>query len=137
MMQRFFDRIKNEKGSASVEFVMLGIPLFLPVLLYLNQFSSLSWAEETTRVIARETLRAYISSSDDGDGQYVASQAVHIIGLARGLSQRENDSISLSFSCSKQPCLSPSSVVKIKVSMKLDDGRTVEAIAQEHLSPWS
>ena len=36
-MKRF---LRNQDGSASVEFVALAIPLFIPLFIYLNQFAN-------------------------------------------------------------------------------------------------
>ena len=55
-------RMREDRGSAIVEFVALAIPLFIPIFIYLNQFASLSGNEEIVRVLAREGLRAYVAS---------------------------------------------------------------------------
>ena len=60
--QSLQSRIREDHGSAIVEFVALAIPLFIPIFIYLNQFASLSGNEEIVRVLAREGLRAYVAS---------------------------------------------------------------------------
>jgi hypothetical protein len=133
----FFARvIKEERGSASVEFVMLAIPLFLPIFIYLNQFASLSWGEESAQVLARESLRGYVQASSDANGRIVAGQVIAVVGAKMGLSPKEIDSISISIECSKSPCISGSSTIRNEIRIHLDSGRIVSAIAQEHLSPW-
>lgn len=128
--------IREERGSASVEFVMLAIPLFLPIFIYLNQFASLSWAEESAQVLARESLRGYVQTSNDKSGRIVATQVITIVGAKMGLSSKEIDSISINIECSKNPCISASSIIRNEIRIRLDNGRIVSAIAQEHLSPW-
>ena len=133
----FFARvIKEERGSASVEFVMLAIPLFLPIFIYLNQFASLSWGEESAQVLARESLRGYVQTSSDTNGRIVAGQVIAVVGAKMGLSPKEIDSISISIECSKSPCIGASSTIRNEIRIHLDNGRVVSAIAQEHLSPW-
>ena len=86
----FFARvIKEERGSASVEFVMLAIPLFLPIFIYLNQFASLSWGEESAQVLARESLRGYVQASSDANGRIVAGQVIAVVGAKMGLSPKK------------------------------------------------
>ena len=50
---RLLGMLKSEVGSATVEFVALAIPLFIPVFIYLNHFSSVSANEEIARSMAR------------------------------------------------------------------------------------
>ncbi len=128
--------IREEKGSASVEFVMLAIPLFLPIFIYLNQFAALSWGEESAQVLARESLRGYVQTSSDEHGRILAAQVIAVIGTKLGLSSNEIDSISINIECSKRPCISASSIIRNEIRIRLDNGRIVSAIAQEHLSPW-
>ena len=135
-MRRIFLKLRDERGSASIEFVMLAIPLFLPVFIYLNQFSSVSWGEESARVLARESLRAYVQMHSDESGRMVAQQVIAIAGGEMGLSQEELKSISLNIVCSKNPCISAGSTVRNEIRIELDNGRIVSAIAHEHFSPW-
>ena len=44
----------REDGGAIVEFVALAIPLFIPIFIYLNSFSSVSANEEIARSMARK-----------------------------------------------------------------------------------
>jgi len=128
--------IKEEKGSASIEFVMLAIPLFLPIFIYLNQFASISWGEESAQVLARESLRGYVQTKSDMSGQIVATQVIAIVGTNLGLSSKEVDSITINIECSRNPCISANSIIRNEIRIHLDNGRIVSAIAQEHLSPW-
>ena len=46
-------KLKNESGSAVVEFVALALPLFVPVIIFLSQFAALSNDEFIVRTLAR------------------------------------------------------------------------------------
>jgi Flp pilus assembly protein TadG len=46
--------LRCEKGSATVEFVALALPLFVPIIFFLHQFASVSGQEEVARTLARE-----------------------------------------------------------------------------------
>ena len=128
--------IREERGSASIEFVMLAIPLFLPIFIYLNQFASVSWGEESAQVLARESLHGYVQTKSDESGRIIAGQVIAVIGVKMGLSSNEINSITMNIECSKRPCISAYSVIRNEIRMRLDSGRFVSAIAQEHLSPW-
>ena len=61
-VKSFRQKFQSDSGSAIVEFVALAIPLFIPIFIYLNQFSSVSGNEEIARAMAREVLRVYAIS---------------------------------------------------------------------------
>ena len=41
--------LKNEDGSASVEFIVLALPLFIPLIIFLQQFAAVSAEENFAR----------------------------------------------------------------------------------------
>ena len=127
----------DEFGGASVEFVLLAIPLFLPILLFLSQFSSLSYSELTTRALVRESLRAYVTSDSQFEASARAQLTLRSSAKAMGLTPIEIDSLDLQFECSKTPCLSPESRIRATLTVQLVNlKRTVTAEAEELISPW-
>ena len=61
--RHLFRRFANdEKGSAIVEFVVLAIPLFIPIVIYLASFASLSGNE--ARRMAEERLLKQIANDN-------------------------------------------------------------------------
>ena len=52
-----------------MEFVILAIPLFLPILIYISQFADVSAKEINGRNLVREVVRAYVTSEDLGQTQ--------------------------------------------------------------------
>jgi hypothetical protein len=130
-------KLRDESGSAIVEFVALAIPLFIPVLIYLNSFASVSGNEAVIRVMAREGVRAYAASDSDYSGRIVSEQAIDLIAQHLGLTPKEIETINVNFECSRLPCLSANS--RIRLTISFIDGkshRTIEASAQENISPW-
>lgn len=130
-------KLRDERGSAIVEFVALAIPLFIPVFIYLNSFASVSGNEAVIRVMAREGVRAYAASDSDYSGRIVSEQAVDLIAQHLGLTPKEIETINVNFECSRLPCLSANS--RIRLTISFIDGkshRTIEASAQENISPW-
>ena len=131
------NKLRDESGSAIVEFVALAIPLFIPIFIYLNSFASVSGNEALIRVLAREGVRAYVASDSDYAGRAVSGQAVSLIAKNLGLSANEIDSLAVNYECSRLPCLSANSRIKLTISYV--DGqshRKIQASAQENISPW-
>ena len=129
--------VKEDRGSAIVEFVALAIPLFIPIFIYLNNFASVSGNEEIVRVLAREGLRAYVASDSDHSGREVSAQALSVIAQHLGLTTREIQTLSAKYECTNNPCLSANGRIRLTVSyIDEQSHRTIEASAQEHVSPW-
>ena len=130
-------RLRDESGSAIVEFVALAIPLFIPVFIYLNSFASVSGNEAVIRVMAREGVRAYAASDSDYSGRVVSEQVIELIAQHLGLTSSEIKSINVNYECSRMPCLSANSRIRLRISFfDSRSHRTIKASAQENISPW-
>lgn len=137
LFSKFLRRLKSNLGSANVEFVLLAIPLFVPILIFLGQFAELSQSELLARSLARESLRAYVTSQNPFVASFRANQVLRKGAEVAGLKSNEINRIELDFNCSKFPCLSPGSRVQALVTMKLQNqNRVVQAEAIEIISPW-
>jgi hypothetical protein len=136
--KRAVDRfIQEERGSASVEFVLLAIPLFLPILLFLNHFSALSNSELAARTLVRESLRAYVTSPNNEVAPSRAWQVLTVGGRAEGLTENQISAMDISYQCSVTPCISPNARIRATLKMPLPkQNRTVIAEAEEFISPW-
>ena len=99
--------LRDEKGSASVEFVLLAIPLFLPILIFLNHFANLSNSELVARTLVRESLRAYVTSPNNEIAPSRAWQVLTVGGRAEGLTENQIYAMDISYQCSATPCISP------------------------------
>ncbi len=129
--------VKEDKGSAIVEFVALAIPLFIPIFIYLNNFASVSGNEAIVRVLAREGLRAYVASDSDHAGREVSAQALTVIAQQLGLTAREIQTLTAKYECTNNPCLSSNGRIRLTISyIDEQSHRTIAASAQEHVSPW-
>jgi hypothetical protein len=129
--------LRREDGGAIVEFVALAIPLFIPIFIYLNSFSSISANEVIARSMAREVLRVYVISENDGAARNLSSDATNLLARQWNLSRSEIATLRTHLDCSHLPCLSANGRIKLTISF-IDDQtqREVSASAQEHLSPW-
>ena len=130
-------QLREESGSAIVEFVALAIPLFIPIFIYLNQFASVSGNEAIARTMVREGLRAYVASESDHAGREVSAQALTVIANRLGLTPNEVETLSARYECSENPCFSANGRIRLTVSyVDAQSHRIIEASAQEHISPW-
>ena len=129
--------LKSEVGSATVEFVALAIPLFIPVFIYLNHFSSVSANEEIARSMAREVLRVYVISENEEAARDLSGKATQMLARQWHLTDAEIATLRTRMDCSHFPCLTADGRIKLTISFTDEQtGRVITASAQEHLSPW-
>lgn len=129
--------LAEDSGSASVEFVLLAIPLFLPILIFIGNFAALSNSELVARTLVRESLRAYITSPNNDVAPTRAWEVLTIGARAEGLSESEISNLDMNFQCSTNPCLVPNARVRATLNLKLPkQNRTVTAQAEEIVSTW-
>jgi Flp pilus assembly protein TadG len=134
-MKRF---LRNQDGSASVEFVALAIPLFIPLFIYLNQFANLSGEEEMARTLAREGARAYVASSGSNTAEVMMNRVIMAAGQELGLTSAQFSRLAIGLKCSASPCHSPNGRVQVTVHFSATpEFRAVTASAQEYISPWT
>lgn len=130
--------ISCNRGSASVEFSLLAIPLFIPLFIFMAQFSHASDVQDSLRSLARESARAFVSSKDDETAFYVANQVV--IQGARLLGYDPNSpkiEIELRVVCNSRPCISPENRVLVQLTMNSSGKGQIQVAAIEYVSPWA
>ena len=122
----------DSRGSASVEFSILAIPLFIPLFIFIAQFSHSSDAQDSLRTLARESVRAFVSSSNDEIAFGVAEQIIEKGGSIFG-----HEDIEVRIICSASPCISPDSRVLIRLVSRSSANIKTEVSAIEYVSPWA
>jgi Flp pilus assembly protein TadG len=134
-MKRF---IRCERGSASIEFVALALPLFVPIIFFLHQFALVSGQEEIARTLAREGARAFVSSSEQSSAAVAMSAVILRAGRELGLTDAEFERMAINLECSSSPCYSPNGKIIVTVHFgATQEFPSVTASAQEYVSPWS
>ena len=129
--------IKSENGSASVEFIALALPLFIPLFIFLQQFAGVSAEENIARTLAREGARAYVSSSSDQSAEEMMNKVIMVAGKELGLTDEQFERLAIGLECSNSPCHSPNGKVQVTVHFSPNSQfRSVTASAQEYFSPW-
>jgi hypothetical protein len=134
---KFKNKLNSDSGSAIIEFVVLAIPLFIPVFIYLSHFASVSVNEEIARSMAREVLRVYVISEGDSAARELSGKTTQLLARQWHLTDSEMASLQTQLDCTHLPCLSANGRIKLTISFTDEQtGRLVSASAQEHLSPW-
>ena len=98
--------IYTEKGSATLEFVALAVPLLVPLLLFSTQLSLNTSKDVLLHNALRESSHLFINSNND----YVARSKVDLF------LSREFPSASISIICDATPCLTHNSLVHFQIS---------------------
>lgn len=130
-------KLKSESGSAVVEFVALAIPLFIPVIIFLAQFANTSNDEFIVRTLARESVRAYILSSNDLSATINARNTLTVGARELGLEPSRIKDLRFTVDCAGIFCISPDNQVEVTVTLQSKDGKRVSsATARERVSPW-
>lgn len=139
LMRRLLGRVRkmalDEEGSAVLEFVALALPLFIPLFIFLNQYGISSDNQSSLRVLGREMARGFVTSENDEIAQRVTfeifSKAAVVLGFEEELS---NGSLTYSYQCQNQPCISPNNEVVITVRSSSTD-TSISTV--EYVSAWS
>ena len=127
----------DESGSAVVEFVALALPLFVPVIIFLSQFATLSNDEFVVRTLARETVRAYILSANDLSATINARNTMNTGARELGLDPDRVKDLKLTVDCAGIFCIAPENKVEVTITLRSKDGKRVSsATARETVSPW-
>ena len=94
----------SERGSASAEFVLWVIPLFLPLIILIGQVSEIGSAKIESMQLARTALRAFVSAPNTSTGHLRVRQ---VLALGGG------EVSSYSVICKASPCIQPNNLVKL------------------------
>ena len=128
---------KNESGGASIEFVSLALPLFIPVFFFLHQFATMSAQEGLARSLAREGARAFVASSGADDAAVAMNSVIAIAGRELGLTDEDFSRMAVGLECSATPCFTPDGKIIVTIHFgATKQYRAVTASAQEYISPW-
>jgi hypothetical protein len=119
----------DEKGSATSEFVLLALPLFIPALLFFISMANISKSEMNSSMLAREALAAFTSSENDLEGHhrtrllldyYSTSIANSTLASPSGSSSNTGEIIDYSVKCATTPCIQPGSAVEMTLYALVD-----------------
>ncbi len=103
--------MSRDEGSATVEFVLVGLLMLVPVAYLLLAALEVQRAAYGVVEGARSAGRAYVTAPSAGSAETRARAA---LDLALG-DQRIADAAVLRVDCSAHPCLTPSATVRVTV----------------------
>ncbi len=98
----------DERGSAVIEFIVIGLVLTLPVFYLVITLARLQAGTYAVAAAARESSRMFVTADSDPSGQ-TRSQAAASMAFADQGFPGEG---SIQMRCSTHPCLSPDSVIE-------------------------
>lgn len=128
----------DERGSASVEFVLLAIPLFIPLFIFLNSFAASTESQEVLRTLARESARGFVTSSNDkiafAVAEEIVSQGSKVLGFAN---DSRGSRVTMEVDCLSKPCISPDNSVRISLTLQRNGESAITVRALEYVSPWA
>jgi hypothetical protein len=128
-------QIRNQRGSATVEFVALALPLFIPLFLYLNLYATRSDLESSLKTLSREMARVIVTAENDEVARRAAFELFTKGGEVLGLQKKiTNGSIQFEILCREKPCISPDNEVRVAISSPEIEG-VITAV--EYVSPWA
>lgn len=136
-MKNLIAKIRSEDGSAAIEFVLLAIPLFIPIILFMSSFADVSDKESIARTLARESVRGFVLSRGDISAYSTADHIAAEGAMALGLDTHEISSMRVNIRCETWPCISPRNRISLTITFDSNQGnREIKATAEEVLSPW-
>jgi len=103
----------EESGRASLEFLVVSVALLIPVMFLGMSLSSISNATLAAETAARNAARVFVKETTVSVAAKRAETAVMVALGNHGIDQVT----ALSRTCSSTPCLSPGSVVTIRVGV--------------------
>jgi len=129
--------IKDEEGSAIIEFIILALPLFIPLVIYLTSVNSSAQIQYEARNFARQIARVYVTSPSQ---ESTSSRVAALIDVFSKNSFPENgiDLLpTVQISCSMNPCISPNSRVVVDVVLTSSKNRnSAKAKAIQTVDSW-
>jgi hypothetical protein len=98
----------DDQGSALIEFIVIGLLLTLPVFYLVITLARLQAGTYAVAAAARESSRMFVTADGDASGE-ARSQAAGSMAFADQGFPGEG---SVQMRCSRNPCLSPDSVIE-------------------------
>jgi Flp pilus assembly protein TadG len=129
--------LKNQEGSAIIEFVIYALPLFVPLVIYLTSVNQSSEIQYEARNFARQIARAYVTSPSQELTEARVLAVTAVFAKSSFATNRINSLPRIEISCSLSPCLSPNGKVEVKVLLTSTlTGRSASATTIQTVDAW-
>lgn len=116
----------DDSGSAILEFIMVALPLFIPLALYLGAVNGSAQGSLELENIARQVARAFTTSPSEELTLRRANEVLAVYQNQILPTHGSSEQLSLSVQCEEQPCLTPDAKVTITVTAQ-PSGRSASA----------
>jgi hypothetical protein len=123
---------KSDEGSAIAEFVIFTLPFFTAFLILITAIQNQSMAISESKNLARQSVRAFVSSPNENLAMVRAFQVIEIYKSKRSRSANEERAIELNLSCAFYPCFMPGNLVTAIIKV----GNDQTASASEYVDLW-
>jgi hypothetical protein len=123
---------KRSDGSAIAEFLIFTLPFFTVFLILITQIHSKSMALLESNNLARQAVRAFVTSPTAELAMIRAYQVVDLYKSNLAQDALISRPINLSINCQELPCFSPGNKVSATVSI----GRLSKSTATEYVDLW-
>jgi len=130
-------KISSDEGSAIVEFLLLALPLFLPLVIYLTNVYQDSHSRFDIQNYSRQLARAYVSSGSEE----IANARIEVIRheFENSLFRKDHFKSApiVEVHCSGNPCLANGNTVEIIVrAQQLGSGKKFISRTRESVDKW-
>ena len=123
---------KSDKGSAIAEFVIFTLPFFTAFLILITTIHNRSMAISESKNLARQSVRAFVSSPNEELAMVRAFQVIEIYKSKQSRSTKKEREIELNLSCAFYPCFMPGNLVTATIKV----GNDQTASASEYVDLW-
>ena len=139
-------RLRDEVGSASLEFITVGMLLLVPIVYLVLALSALENASFGVEGAARQATRVFVQSVSDGDAEAAARAAIQVTLADYGL-EAANAHVEVSCRPNPSQCLTRRGFVTVSITttvllplmppalqLHLPAGIPVQSVATEQVS---
>jgi len=127
----------DESGSAIIEFIILALPLFVPMAIYLTSVNQSSNIQYEARIFSREVARVYVTTNDEADVAPRIAELTQSYAERIFLPAKIDINPDVNITCSEQPCLTPGTRIKVDVTLRSNDGKSsAHSSATQIVDSW-
>ena len=123
---------KSDEGSAIAEFVIFTLPFFTAFLILITAIQNQSMAISESKNLARQSVRAFVSSPNEELAMVRAFQVIEIYKSKQSRGTKKERAIELNLSCAFYPCFMPGNLVTATIKV----GNDQTASASEYVDLW-
>lgn len=109
-------RNEHDRGSASIEFIVVGVAIILPLIYIAITVLTLNAAQFASNQAAREGARAFVTSTSNSSANQRANIAANQAFADYGLTESEPQ---IAITCDHISCLTPGGSVSVEITTQV------------------